>query len=229
MPAGAQQTLSDVVYDQILGLITDGTWPARSRLPSEVELVARFGISRPVVRQALARLRDDGLVTSRKGSGTFVQEQDAAPKQVSFPSISSIADLERFLNFREGVEGEAAASAAQFYSEQRVEELRQAARDTDLGGIGMTAAETDFAFHLAVARASENPFYVNTLMSLKEQILFGMNLARTFSAGSDIGTIKRDHIAVAEAIIARDPAAAREAMRNHLQWSRQRFLTGSSS
>ena len=227
MPAGAQQSLGDVVYDQIFALIMDGTWPSRSRLPSEIELVAKFGMSRPVIRQALARLRDNGLIASRQGSGSFVQEIDVIQPQVHFPAIGSIADLERFLNFREGVEGEAAAAAAaNYHGELRIAELRRAVAQAQ--GNEPITSESDFVFHLAVAQASDNPFYVNTLISLKEQISFGMNLSRSFSGRrADVdATIAQQHGAVAEAIIARNPERARELMRAHLQWSRQRLLTG---
>lgn len=230
--AGQQQTLGDVVHDQILALIRDGTWPARSRLPSEAELVARFGISRPVVRQALARLREHGVIASRQGSGSFVQDANAAlvrPK-VEFPAIGSIADLERFLDFREGIEGEAAAAAAfTSHSELIIADLRRAVANAV--STEPVSSDDDFAFHLSVAHASNNPFYVNTLISLREQISFGMNLARSFSArpAEVDAAIAQHHGAIATAIIAHDPDQSRELMRSHLRWSRERLLTGGTS
>jgi DNA-binding FadR family transcriptional regulator len=225
MPGGTQQSLSDVVYDSIRARIIDGTWPARSRLPSEAELVNQFGISRPVVRQALARLRDNGLIASRQGSGSFVTDIERLQPEVHFPSIGSIADLEQFLSFREGVEGEAAAAAAIAHTEQRVAELRAAS-----ARVAVTP-EDDFEFHLAVATASENPFYVNALVSLREQLLFGMNLARSLVSRRQeaAASISAQHGSIAEAIIARDADLARERMRSHLKWSRTRILTGSRS
>jgi DNA-binding FadR family transcriptional regulator len=229
--SGRQQSLSDLVHEQMLTLITDGTWPARSRLPSEVELVARFGVSRPIVRQALARLRDGGFVASRQGSGSFVQALEPVKADVHFPAINSVADLERCLHFREGVEGEAAAAAATYHTEPRVAQLREAAARSSAGELGLGSAELDFAFHLAVAEASENPFYVNTLSSLKGQVVFGMNLARSFSMqnGPAAVAVAEQHGAIVEAIVARDPERARDAMRKHLGWARQRLLTGVGS
>lgn len=222
MPSGAQLTLSDVVYDNIVSLISDGTWPPRSRLPSETSLAAQFAVSRPVVRQALARLRREGLIASRQGSGSFVQVV-VRLNEVAFPAIGSIADFERFLAFRIGVEGEAAAVAASAHSAERRDGLVRAARPETLTPDG------DFEFHLAVAAASENPFYVNVLMSLREQLLFCMRLARSLAhEGSDvISTIGAQHEAIVAAILRRDPAEARMRMRGHLEWSRQRVLTGS--
>ena len=76
--AGKQQTLGDVVYGQMLAMILDGQLPANARLPSELALARKFGVSRPVVRQALAKLRDERLIASRQGSGSFVAINPAA-------------------------------------------------------------------------------------------------------------------------------------------------------
>jgi len=227
--AGRQQSLSDIVYEQMLSLILGGTWAARSRLPSESELVARFSVSRPIVRQALARLRDGGFIASRQGSGSFVETLEQGRADVQFPAIRSVADLERCLDFRVGVEGEAAATAATCHTEPRIAQLRSAIGLTHFGGSTLVTSDGDFAFHLAVALASENPFYVNTLSSLKDQVLFGMNLARSFSGRQDreaATTVMQQHTDIVEAIIARSAQRARDHMRTHLEWVRRRILTG---
>lgn len=211
----------------MLGLIRNGSWSARMRLPTESELARHFGISRPVIRQALARLRDDGLIYSRQGSGSFVRNIEAEP-QVQFPAIGSVADLQQFLNFREGVEGEAASMAAVGRSNEQMQSIREAAQQ--LGGEADLAvlSQRDFAFHLAVAEASANSFYVNTLTSLKDHMFMSMSLAWNFSGGkADFrDTVAKQHDAIVRAIEARDPAAAREAMRSHIQWEQSRLMTG---
>ena len=68
-----RQKLSDFLYEQVLGLILSSEYPVGARLPTEADLAARFDVSRPVVREALARLREDGLVVSRQGSGSYVR------------------------------------------------------------------------------------------------------------------------------------------------------------
>lgn len=226
----ARKSLADGVYDQILALIMQGTWPERSRLPSEVDLVAEFKISRPVVRKALARLRENGLIVSRQGSGSFVRELDATQPNVHFPAIDSIADFELFLTFREGLEGEAAAAAAgNEHNDRLIGELRRAAAQSR--HVDRIAAEGDFLFHLAVAQASGNPFYVSTLTSLKSHFLFGMNLMRSFT-GRQVETdavVSQQHSSIAEAIICQKPERARELMRSHLQSTRNRLLTGAKA
>ena len=226
------KTLADVAYEEMCSLIEGGSWPTRSKLPSETVLATRFGMSRPVIRQALSRLRDAGLIQSRQGSGSYVlgvePSAEAAAPPVNFPSIGSVADLESFLNFREGIEGEAAAMAATRRSDRQMSDLAAAsarlAEDHPLS----QGPQDDFAFHLAVAEASGNPFYVNTLNSLREHLLLGMGLTWSFSRGGAEfkKVVVRQHDYIVAAIRKGDEGAARVAMREHLSWSRTRLLTG---
>lgn len=231
LTVGPNQSLADVVYREMRTLILDGKWSPRSRLPSETELAQHFGMSRPVIRQALARLRTDGLIISRQGSGSYVKgtvTPDRSELKVQFPIISSVADLESFLNFREGVEGEAAATAAKHCTEEQLNAIMVAHSHFSTEGLRDQSPQQDFAFHLAVAQASGNPFYANTLEALKEHILFGLNMAWTFAGRQpDFSqTILSQHEAIISAIRSHDPEAARTAMRGHLGWSRSKLLTG---
>jgi DNA-binding GntR family transcriptional regulator len=88
---GRGATLAEMVYAQMLELIEEGTWTPGVRLPSEAALSRRFGISRPVVRQALARLRESGLVQSRRGSGSYIA--GAASDLPSVDRAKPIGDL----------------------------------------------------------------------------------------------------------------------------------------
>tara|TARA_R110002020_G_scaffold394906_5_gene604933 strand:- start:1497 stop:2225 length:729 start_codon:yes stop_codon:yes gene_type:complete len=226
--AGAHQGLSGVVYGEMRALIMQGKWTPSSRLPSEAELCKQFNVSRPVVRQALAALRDDGLVSSRQGSGSFIQPgvvPAVSEPQVQFPPLTSVADLDSFLNFREGIEGEAAAIAARRHTEQQLATLREVAARLGRGG---SLPEGDYDFHRAVAAASGNPFYLNSLESLRSHIMFGLGITWTFGAGQGdfLGSVQEHHAAIVEAIAARDADAAREAMRRHLQWARAKLMTG---
>lgn len=218
-------SLTDTVYKDMLRLIRDGSWPPRMRLPSEVELAKHFGISRPVVRQALARLREGGLIQSRQGSGSFVCNIEREP-QVQFPAIGSIADLKSFLKFREGVEGEAAAMAAAGCSDASLVKISAAAMRLEKTGELELLSENDFGFHLAIAESTNNPFYINTLKSLRDNIRTGIGLAWNFAdlRGDFLSGIHEQHHAVVTAIKARDPSNARDAMRAHLSWERARLM-----
>jgi DNA-binding FadR family transcriptional regulator len=221
----ATQKLSDVCHQQMLNLIHDGTWAVNTRLPSEDEMANHFGVSRPVIRQALARLREDGLITSRRGSGSFVTGDQSG--DIRFPDIASIADLELFTCFLEGVEGEAAALAAERCSEQQLNSLRALSACSN-GSSGMMGASEDFEFHVGIADASGNPFYANTLRSLRAQITLCMNLTwKLATLGTDFkAQVKQQHLSILDAIEAGDSEKARAAMRYHVRWAHSRLMNG---
>jgi len=228
---GRDRTLAEVAFDAMYKLIEDGTWAPRMRLPAEAEMARSFGMSRPVIRQALARLREMGLIQSRQGSGSFVCDIPRAgaevDPQVQFPPIANLADLDAFLNYREGVEGEAAATAARRHTEAQFRDIGAAVEMLSRE----PSAASDYAFHLAIARASNNSFYVNALISVKEQIMVGLTLEWNFS-GSQAAfrdTVAQHHAAIVEAIDRREAEAARDAMRTHLRWARSKLLTGEES
>src|SRR3712207_4675106 len=117
--------LSAGIYERLFELIVGGEFPVNARLPSETALAQRFGASRPVVREALARLRDDGLIVSRQGSGSYVKRRpDQAVLQ--FVPVGSIADIQRCFEFRVGLEGAAAALAAERWEEPDLAEIKAA-------------------------------------------------------------------------------------------------------
>src|SRR3954462_15274040 len=74
--------------------IVDGVYPVGSQLPTEEELCARFSVSRYTVREALRRLREDNLVSSRQGAGTIVVPPRPSDSYVH--EVMSINDLVAF-------------------------------------------------------------------------------------------------------------------------------------
>ena len=224
-----RKKLGDLLYDEVLSLIMSGQYPVGARLPTETDLATRFDVSRPVVREALARLREDGLVVSRQGSGSYVNRQPAGAV-LHFAQVGSVADIQRCFEFRADVEGGAAALAAQRWSVETLEELRNALARldevTEHRGLGVDA---DFSFHMAVARATGNRFFVSTLASLQPHITFGMNLTRNLSllrAQERLAAVQAEHHEIVEAIRTRNADWAREAMQVHLANARRRIFEG---
>ncbi|MEO8242803.1 MAG: GntR family transcriptional regulator, partial [bacterium] len=103
--------LADVVYDSIRRAIANGEFAEDERLPGENAMAEQFDVSRPVIRSALKRLRDEGLVTSRQGSGSYISTS-VVPKPLAFQPLETIADLQRCYEFRLTIEPAAAALAA---------------------------------------------------------------------------------------------------------------------
>jgi DNA-binding FadR family transcriptional regulator len=224
-----QLKLSERIYDLIFGLIVSGEFPENAKLPTEIELAGRFAVSRTVVREALARLRDDGVVMSRQGAGTFVQKRpDKAI--LGFRPMASISDILRCFEFRVGLEGEAAFVAATRKDVARTEDIARALEALEtIVKQGRVGAIADYDFHLAVANATCNPFYVSVMESLRPNIDFGMNLARNLSLRKPVSRVRQvqeEHRWVYDAIRKGDAEEARQAMRRHIENARTRIFEG---
>lgn len=220
--------LSDIVYAKIAGRIRSGEYPVDSRLPTENDLAEALGVSRPIVREALARLRNDGVVMSRRGSGTYVQRvHDTAPHRM--PPLTSIADMKRCLEYRISLEGESAWHAALGIAEDRLA-LTEAITLLDLDyENNVLEPEHDFGFHHAVALATGNRFFHETMAAMRETMITAMQITPNFvsqRAHDRLAGLHREHRAVYDAVMANDPEAARDAMRTHLTRAMQRVFEG---
>ena len=222
-------TLADQVYERVLSRIVDGGYPAGARLPAEKALSVEMGVSRPVLRQALKQLREDGIISSQQGSGSYVQKRpDRA--MLRFAPVGSIADLGRTFEFRTTIEGEAAALAAERWGPAEMARMEAALAALDRcieeGSLG---AEADEEFHLAICAATDNHYFVAARSSLRAQILAGMNVARSLSLtkpAERLGLVQDEHREILAAIRRRDPEAARSTMRTHIRNARDRVFEG---
>jgi DNA-binding FadR family transcriptional regulator len=226
---GGEAKLSAGIYHEIFALIVAGEFAVNARLPTEADLSRRFGASRPVVREALARLRDDGVIVSRQGSGSYVRRQpDTAV--LSFVPVGSIADIQRCFEFRVGLEGAAAALAAERWDDDDLAEITAALHALEQCIVeGSLGVEADERFHAAVARATHNSYHVSVQASLRSHITFGMNLTRNLSLRKTKGRLRLvqdEHDTIVAAIKDRDGARARAAMETHIENARRRMFEG---
>ncbi|SFU42269.1 FadR/GntR family transcriptional regulator [Halomonas korlensis] len=226
---GKGQKLSDRVYGDIVDRIIQREFGEGDRLPSEEQLATHYGVSRPIIREALARLRDDALIRSQRGSGSFVQRRpDRA--MLEFAPLESLADIQRCFEFRIAVETEAARlAAAKATEEERVALtqalalLEQRIRDNALG------VDADFSFHLCIAHATHNRFFSDTLLSLQAAITYGQNLARGLGLRRPehhVPEVQVEHRNIHDAILAGDAERAAHCMQHHLSNSRRRVFEG---
>lgn len=227
-------SLGDLLYERLASLIEQGEFPEGSRLPGEVDLAERFNVSRPVIRETLSRLRETGVIVSRKGSGSFVQRRPTRPQKepivIGFAPISSLAELRKCFEFRVGVEGEAAYCAAKHRTPKALDGLRHALfRLEEAIATGAVGVDVDYDFHMLVARASDNDFIEAVMMSMRGSIEFAINLARSLSLKRPIDrlrSVQAEHVAVFQAIEAGDKEAARTAMRAHINNASIRVFEG---
>ena len=230
-PAGfvlnKRQSMGDQLYGQILEQITSGRLPEGTRLPAEIELCKAFGVSRPVVRQALQRLRADGLVHARQGSGTYVMARPS-DRLASFAEPQRIAEFLRCVEVRLVLEGSAARYAAERRSSaemQAIEAAQEVFRAE--GERGHPGPQADLAFHMAIATATNNDFFPALLEHLHEALAGFMNLSLNLTRTSPRergSAVLQEHALIVEAIKMQDPDAAEVAMKFHITQARRRMI-----
>jgi len=207
------------VASKLAEFIRSGTFELGARLPSEHAIAEQFGVSRTVVREAVARLKSEGLVTTRQGDGAFVGDWRSGSLQLD-PGISQ--DLESVLmidELRKGLEAEAAAFAAVRRSDAEMKKIETArarvAKITEKRGGSVMA---DVAFHRAIAEATHNPYYVAVLDYLTQFVVPAVRASRGHAALREdfAREVEAEHHEITNAIRRRDSDAARAAAQNHL-------------
>src|SRR5690606_7918288 len=221
--------LSELAYQRILASVIEGRFPVGSKLPAETDLARELGICRPVLRAALVRLRADGILASRQGSGNFVIRQ---PHQtvLRFAPLSRLTDIQDCFKFRIGIEGEAAYFAALNHDARDLAAIDVAFEELEVAAeTGHVGVDADFRFHLRIAQASGNPYFVSALDAIREQIVFGISLTRRLSLRRSLTRLRQvqdEHHAIRETIRRREVDHARTMMREHLEKARRRVYEG---
>ncbi|MBB4186277.1 FadR/GntR family transcriptional regulator [Sinorhizobium terangae] len=221
--------LSERVASAIRQQVLKGEIPPGEKLPTESRMREVFGVSRTVIREAIATLAADGLVEARQGAGVFVKEHPTlAFGSIGLDAGNKISHALNVLEVRMGLEIESAGLAALRRNAAQEAQIQEAFFDFDrMLERGEPTGKSDFAFHRAIAVATNNPYYVEVLDAL------GMR-AIPCDVASPWGTdrvltreyqesLQREHLAILKAISASDPEAARAAMRAHLTASQQRY------
>lgn len=217
-------TLVMQVCDHIRQLIVNSGLQPGDKLPSEAKLAENYSVSRTVVREAIAALRADGLVEPRRGAGVFVlkpAEIAAQPFQdIDHARISQIVEL---IELRAAVESEAAALAAVRRSAAQEEEIIE--RHNEVHACitaGLTTIEADFALHMAIANATNNPRFGDFMQLIGSNAIPRGNLQLPPSQDY-LAQIHQEHDRIVTAISNREAEPAREAMREHLLGSQRRY------
>ncbi|MFD7308368.1 FadR/GntR family transcriptional regulator [Promicromonospora sp. NPDC059942] len=245
------QTLSGTLVETLRSRIVNGDIAPGEKLPSEPRLAVEHQVSRTVVREAIARLNLEGLVHTRRGSGSYALTPPAEADDGGAPVARSLADRLALVEYRLALEAEAAALAAGRRTPAQLAALADrldalAASD----GHPATAMQHDFAFHRLVAEAAGNRFLLEALDRLGPQMIAmprgRLDLhaddgahddeapdddprADARHGGSRFAGVVQEHRAVLDALDAQDPLAAAAAMRVHLTSSRRRLLTESGA
>jgi GntR family transcriptional repressor for pyruvate dehydrogenase complex len=213
-------TLADRVTAVLLDKIKGGEFPPGTRLPTEQVICERFGVSRTVVREAISRLKSDGLVEVRQGSGTVVREANRTTAfRLDIDPQDSVDAVLRVTELRRGIEAEAAALAAQRRTRTQLADIKRALAAIDAAARQQRdGVDEDLAFHMAISRATGNPLYPSLLEFISQFIHAAIRVTRTNEARrDDFSTqVRNEHRAIFDAIAAQDAIAARQAALTHI-------------
>ena len=225
---GAQAPLFEQVAAQLEELILTGRIALGSKLPAEGALATQFGVSRPVVREALAQLRDRGLTETVNGSGTYVRQPDSEHltevllRHLRFGELAAPQVVSSLYEARIAVEVMAARLAATRGLDADLSLI--SARFGQMTGARHRPADwiaADMGFHLAVVDAAHNPFLGAFLMPMTRIIQQGMS--ESWRDPEAVRAGLRAHQAVRDAILGHDEERAAQAMLAHLEDSRARL------
>jgi GntR family transcriptional regulator, transcriptional repressor for pyruvate dehydrogenase complex len=222
----APRSLAREVIERVSADITQGRLQPGARLPTEQEMMSALGVSRTVVREAVAALRAEGLVTTRQGVGAFVApDAHLRPFRIEPDGLRSIGSVLEIMELRLGIEVETAGLAAERARPARIRAIGAAldAIDKAIARDEPAVAE-DFAFHHAIAEATENPQFPRFLAYLGRFIIPRQSIrVASPNPRAYLEALQLEHRAIFEAIRTREEAAARAAMRRHLSRSRERY------
>ena len=228
MVAGNTGSLTDSLFRKLESRIASGEMAPGSRFPTQMEICAAENVSRTVVREAVARLSAQGLTTSRQGSGVFVAETASYRAfQVTRDELSELADVIKLLEMRLAVETEMASLAAARRTTADIGEMRDALQRMDEASEDAeAAARADGDFHLAIARSTQNDYFVRLVDFLGVRLVPPRSLylrdGSKEAHASYAAKVRVEHDAMLDAIVRMDFAKAREAARHHMQESLSR-------
>ena len=221
-------SLTDSLFAKFESRILSGDMPAGSRFPSQKEIAEVENVSRTVVREAVARLEAHGFAVSRQGSGVYVPDTVRYRAfQVTRDELGELSDVVKLLEMRLAIETEMAALAAARRSAKDISAMRAALRRmAEVSDDPTASAEADSEFHLTIAKATQNPYYLRLIDFLGVRLVPPRNLylrdqpARAQKAY--VAKVHLEHESIIDAIVRQDPARARKAARRHMQESLNR-------
>jgi GntR family transcriptional regulator, transcriptional repressor for pyruvate dehydrogenase complex len=228
-PLGPAKNRTAEVVDRLSAEIGSGRLTPGARLPTEQEMMVALGVSRTVVREAVAALRAQGMVTTRQGLGAFVaSDPQRRPFRIDPDGLQSLEAVVDLMELRMAVEIETAGLAAERATAKQLRGIGQALTAMDRAiARNESAIDEDYAFHRAIAQATGNAQFPRFLEYLGRFIIprqtVRMEPIRASGARAYLDAFQREHRLIHDAIRQHDSTGARAAMRQHLLKSRERY------
>ena len=222
--------ISEEIVEQIRNLISQGQLKPGERIPSERDLSALLGVSRPSVREAIMVLEAMGLVEARQGEGTFVRSLTEATLADPLSSMveNNPALLRDLVEVRMGLESWSAFLAAQRATAEEITALRALLEEmkSQAQGGGWDA-EIDARFHYGITGATHNTLQLHVLDTIHGLFHTTIQVALTefYRKKGYIEVLLEQHHRIVEAIANHDPEEARAAMMAHLTLVEEKMAT----
>ncbi len=213
--------------------ILEGNLIAGAKLPTAKEIEEQAGVSRSVVREAIAALKAERLIISRQGVGVFVAKGvENKAFEIEANEFSSFKDAIQILELRMAVELEMSAMAARNRTTKQMSEIwdslavfnQQVAEGNDI-------IKEDSAFHLSIAKASGNPYFSRFIDYISSGAIPSLDIINTYEKSfkhlnyvNYLELLQQEHQTIAQAIEAQSPEEATQAIRTHLGNSLERHL-----
>ena len=217
-----RRTLSQAVTQAILDRIRAGEYRPGDRLATEKGLMEQYGVGRNVAREAVQALVAMGLVEVRPGRGAIIIGVDTTRAMDSGTLSALLLDqtVDDLYDFRRVIEVEIATRAAERATQTDINEItKRLSEFRDQLDRRKPLTQSELAFHEAIARASHNAVYVRTLDALHEILAQAREMTENIEWVRPRALV--DHERILAAIAAHDPAAAQQAMRDHMELARE--------
>jgi GntR family transcriptional repressor for pyruvate dehydrogenase complex len=216
-----QRKIPDIVYKQLVSLITSGHFKPGEKLPSERDMAVELGVSRQSIREAIYRAKIEGLIEVKQGGGTFVI---SSIKETLRPPLSilleeQVENIFKFLEIRKVIEGWCAEKASTTAKPSDIKEMQAILSKMEDAKLSDQRWEkADLSFHSAIAAATHNLIAMHVMEGLKDSFseYFRVKKFRTKPERKDL--LLKQHKALFKAIKERDPRKAREKMLEHLDY-----------
>ena len=210
-----RKSLSTIVAESLSEKIRSGRLQPGAQLATEAELCAEYDVSRTVVREAVARLRSEGMVIPQQGRGMFVSEAPM-PRNFSIPdkALETLPETVALLELRLSVEVEAAGLCAERRTDAEAGAIRALMEQVDArhGDPASVQIHYDYDFHLAIAKATRNEFIHGFLNYLRPIIVPRFQLGHVVVSelkDAYYARIHAEHRSIVDAIERQDGRAAR--------------------
>lgn len=211
-------TLTDQVAQDLEKQIKIGTYALNTKIPTGRQLCELYGVSIVVIREAIERLKSKGLLASKQGAGVFVKAQ-AVDYGLQFHPPTVNEEFRALIELRVVIESSAAAMAAKNSNKEDLAKIKQALQFLKKNLYEAASIDADLAFHLAIARATKNHYFIELLDYLHTKLHKAIEFARSNSAKNQGYTeaAYKEHEEIYTAIASKNEKQAAEKAELHLR------------